>query len=253
MRYQNMRLLAICFIAAFFILSTSFSCLCAGEKFRVMLHTGSFPPYYFPENTPYTGIVKDVFNAFAKETGDTIEFVRCPFNRSQRKFDAGEVDIEPMSNPAWRQSAKVIGVFSKPFAVSDSIVLFNAEKAVPHAYPNELLGRTVGVVRGYVYPKYDPYFADGRIIPHVLENENKLVQLILAGRLDQALMNKDFALYQIKTNGLAGKLVVSEPYDSPAMMIRFHPSKKDAVPRFNKAIDKLLKDGTIKKIYDSYH
>ena len=250
--YQIMRLLAICFLAVLFIAATPFAHIGAAENLRVMLHSGSFPPYYFAEGDSRTGIVKDVFNAFGKETGDTIEFVRCPFNRSQRKFDAGEIDIEPMSNPAWRQSAKVLGVYSKPFAVSDSIVLFDADDAVPLDYPDKLLGRTIGTVRGYYYPLFSPYFSDGTMSAHVLENENKLIQLLLAGRLDQALMNKDFALYQIKERKLGNRLVVSKPYDSLDMMIRFHPSKKEALPRFNRAIDKLLGDGTIEKIYDRY-
>ena len=247
-----MRLMAICFLAVLFIAGSPFVCRSYAETLRVMLHTGAFPPYYFSSGDPRTGIVQDVFNAFAKETGDKIVFVRCPFNRSLYNFEAGEVDIEPMSNPAWRKGSKVLGVFSKPFAVSDSIVLFNAKKAVPLLSVDELKDRTVGVVRGYVYPVFDPYFESGEINPHVLENENKLILMLLAERLDQALMNKDYALYQIKKLNMGDLLTVSRPYDSLDMMIRFHPSKKDAVPRFNKAIDKLLSDGTIEKIYNQY-
>lgn len=247
-----MRVLAICFLAVLFIAAPPFVSRGDAETLRVMLHTGSFPPYYFPEGDSRTGIVQDVFNAFAEETGDNIEYVRCPFNRSLRNFETGEVDIEPMSNPAWRRGSKVLGVFSKPFAVSDSIVLFSKKKAVPLHSVDELKGKVVGVVRGYVYPVFAPYFESGEICAHELENENKLIQMLLAGRIDQALMNKDFALYQIKKLNMGDLLTVSKPYDSLDMMIRFHPSKKDAVGRFNKAIDKLLRDGTIKNIYDQY-
>ncbi len=247
-----MRLLAICFIAVLFAITSSSVEKVYAETLRVMLHTGSFPPYYFSSDDPRTGIVQDVFNAFAKETGDKIEFVRCPFNRSLRNFESGDVDIEPMSNPAWRKNSKVLGVFSKPFAVSDAIVIFNAKKAVPLLSVEELKNKTVGVVRGYVYPVFTPYFESGEMYPHILENENKLIQMLLADRLDQALMNKDFALYQIKKLNMGDMLTVSRPYDSLDMMIRFHPSKRHAVPRFNKAIDKLLSDGTIEKIYDQY-
>ncbi len=244
--------MAIRFVSVFFLISVIFVNESVADNLRVMLHEGELPPYYFKDADTRTGIVKDVFNAFAEETGDTIEFVRCPFNRSQRKFDLGEIDIEPMSNPAWRQSAKVLGVFSKPFAVSDSIILFRADKAIADVTPQDLFGKTIGGVRGYYYPVYNPYLVDGRINTHILENENKLVQLLLAGRLDQAFMNKDSAFYQIKEQGLKDKLVISRPYDSLDMMIRFHPSKQDVIPRFNKAIDKLMNDGTIAKIYEQY-
>ncbi|WP_419779132.1 substrate-binding periplasmic protein [Maridesulfovibrio sp.] len=247
-----MRVLPICVLAVLFIAVPPFVCKGEAETLRVMLHAGSFPPYYFSEGDPRTGIVQDVFNAFAKETGDNIKYVRCPFNRSLRNFETGAVDIEPMSNPAWRKGAKVLGVFSKPFAVSESIVLFNKKKAVPLHSVGELKGKVVGVVRGYVYPVFAPYFDSGEIRAHVLENENKLIQMLLADRIDQALMNKDFALYQIKRLNMGDLLTVSKPYDSFDMMVRFHPSKKDAVGRFNKAIDKFLRDGTIENIYDQY-
>ncbi|ACS80528.1 substrate-binding periplasmic protein [Maridesulfovibrio salexigens] len=247
-----MRLMGICVVILSLLIGFFSVRESIAENLRVMLHEGSLPPYYYKDGDPRTGIVKDVFNAFAKETGDTIEFVRCPFNRSQRKFDRGEIDIEPMSNPAWRQTAKVLGVFSKPFAVSDSIILFRAEKFIPDVTPQDLLGKSIGVVRGYHYPVYSAYFADGRINTHVLENENKLLQLLLAGRLDQAFMNKDTALYQIRELGVEDQLLVGKTYDSLDMMIRFQPSKQYVLPRFNKAIDKLLNDGTITKIYDKY-
>nr|WP_235727734.1 transporter substrate-binding domain-containing protein [Maridesulfovibrio frigidus] len=217
-----------------------------------MLHVDSLPPYSFDKGDARTGIIKDLFAALVKDTGDTVEYVRVPFKRALYQFDEGKIDIEPMSNPIWRKSSSLKAIYSIPFAVSEEILLFNADKYFPVNSPEDLLGRTVGVISGYYYPVYTPYFADERIKPHPLRSENKLIQLLLAGRLDQALMNKDFAQYQIKTQNLAGKLMVGEPCSVLDMMIRFHPSKKNAVPRFNEAIQKLLNDGTIEQIYDRY-
>ena len=110
----------------------------------------------------------------------------------------------------------------------------------------------MGVVQGDRYPVYEPYFADERIKRHPLKNENKLIQLLLAKRVDQVLINKDFAQYQIKKQHLREQLIIGGTYDQLDMMIRFHPNKKSALPRFNKAIKKLLQDGTIEHIYDGY-
>ncbi|WP_432735956.1 substrate-binding periplasmic protein [Maridesulfovibrio sp. FT414] len=224
----------------------------AADNFRVMLYDASFPPYFFDKEDPRTGIVKDLFSAFGKETGDTFEYVRVPFKRALHQFDSGQIDIEPMSNPAWRGDSAVLGEYSIPMGVSELIVLFNADKYLPIESPKDLTGRTIGVVMGYYYPSFAPYFEDGSIKPHVLPSDAKLIQLLEAGRLDQAIMNKDFALYQIKEKRLHGKLKLSRPCSALDMMVRFHPSKKDAIPRFNKAIRKLLDDGTIKRIYDQY-
>lgn len=237
---------------AAFAFTVPFTQECCAEKLRVMLHTGAFPPYFFEESDSRTGTIKDIFSALAKETGDTFEYVRVPFNRALLKFEAGQIDIEPMTNPVWRQNSKVPGLYSLPYTVSEEIVLFNASHFENYSSPEDLFDKTVGVVRGYRYPEFDPYFADGRIIDHRLENENKIIQLLLIGRLDQALINGDFARYQIRKEKLGSQLKVSEPFSVRDMMIRFHPDKKEVLPRFNKAIKKLLQDGTIERIYNQY-
>ncbi len=222
------------------------------DNFRVMLHTGSFPPYFFEKDDPRSGIIKDLFDTFSKETGDTFEYIRVPFKRAQYQFDKGVIDIEPMANPVWRTSASVPGLYSIPLALSEEILLFNIDKAIPVESPDDLVGKTIGGVMGYHYPVYGPYFDNGRIKLHLLPSENKLIQLLLAGRLDQALMNKVYAQYQIKTRFLDDKLVISKPCSVLDMRIRFHPSKRNAIPRFNKAIRKFLADGTIDRIYARY-
>ncbi|MBI9110065.1 ABC transporter substrate-binding protein [Maridesulfovibrio ferrireducens] len=247
-----MKFLKIWLVTAILIIASPFAHISAAETFRVMLQVESFPPYSFEKGDSRSGIIEDLFTAFAKETGDTFEYVRVPFRRALYQFETGKIDLEPMCNPIWRQSSSLRGIYSIPFAVSEEIVLFNADKYIPINSPEDLLGKTVGVISGYHYPVYGPYFVDGRINSYPLYNENKLIQLLLAGRLDQALMNKDFAQYEIKLQNLKDRLIISEPCNVLDMMIRFHPSKKDAVPRFNKAIQKLLNDGTIEQIYDRY-
>ena len=231
---------------------SSFSHTSSAETFRVMLHTGSFPPYFFKEGDSRTGIIRDVFTAITQETGDSIEYIRVPFKRSLRLFETGKIDIEPMTNPAWRTSSSVPGNYSIPFSVSEDIILFRQKQSIAVHSPEDLLGKTLGVIKGYYYPIYEPYFADGRIKANRVSSENKLIQLLLAERLDQVLINKDFAQYQIKIQHYSEQLIVGRSTSVIKQMIRFHPTKKNALPRFNKAIKKLLKNGSIEHIYDRY-
>ncbi|NDV23409.1 ABC transporter substrate-binding protein [Desulfovibrio sp. JC022] len=247
-----MKYITIWFVFVFSIITPYFAKDCAAETYRVMRYIESFPPYYFPKSSFQSGIVKDIFAALSKETGDTFEFVSLPYKRALYQFVTGKIDIEPMANPAWRSHSSVPGIYSIPFGVSEQIVLYNAKYAQPAYLPEDFAGETVGTVAGYTYPVFGVYFADGRIKEHQLKSENKLIQMLIADRLHQAIMNKDFALYRIKTEQLKDQLVVSKPCNSVPMMIRVHPSRKDALPKFNKAIKKLLEDGTISKIYGQY-
>lgn len=238
--------------AAIFITTLLFSQISTAETFRVMLHAGSFPPYFFEEDNIEKGTIRDIFSAIAEETGDTIEYVRVPFKRALHKFETGSVDIEPMTNPVYRESSSVKGIYTIPYTVAEEIVLFHKDHYTLVEKPEDLFGHSIGVVNGYHYPKYSPYFEDGQIKPLPLKNEHKLIKLLAAERLSQVLINKDFAQYEIKKQNLSEQLILGPSYHVLDMMIRFHPKKKDAVPRFNKAIDKLVKDGTIDKIYQKY-
>ncbi len=249
---QKMKFIQVLFAVFIFIFLPVFALDSEADTYRVMRYAESFPPYYFSEDHLQKGIVQDIFSAIARETGDTFEYVRVPYKRALYKFDSGAIDIEPMANPKWRKNAAVLGCYSIPFAVSEQVVVYNAKHSLATGFPEDLLGKTVGTVMGYTYPVYGPYFADGRIRKYELRNETKLIEMVLADRLHQAVMNKDFALYMLKIHEAKGELVVSDPCNTVDMMIRVHPSKKDALPKFNKAIKKLLADGTIERIYDQY-
>lgn len=222
------------------------------ETFRVMLHEGSFPPYFFKEGNGNSGTIRDIFQAIAQETGDSFEYVRAPFQRAVLMFEQGDLDIEPMTNPAWRAHSPVPGQYSIPFTTSEEIILFKAGVNFPVKSPTDLTGKSVGLVRGYRYPQYDSYFADGSIQTTRLANETELVKMLLAGRLDQIFINSDFARYQMKHDKQAATLSPGDIISKLDIMIRFHPSKAKAIPRFNRAIRQLKNNGTIKAIYDTY-
>ena len=242
----------VIFTSALLAFASFFSHMSAAETFRVMLHTGSFPPYFFEESDSRTGTIRDVFAAIAQETGDNFEFIRVPFKRALYQFETGKIQIEPMANPAYRGSSSVPGIYSIPFTVTEEIILFNKKHYIPVNSPEDLLGKRLGTVKGYQYPEYTPYLEDGRIKAYPSENENMLVKLLVLDRLPQVLINKDFALYAIKEQNLNEQLTVGQPYHVMDVMIRFHPNRKEAVPRFNKAIQKLIDNGTIEDIYDNY-
>lgn len=247
-----MKQLTICLFITVVAFLSSLNGANATEVFRVLLYTDSFPPYSFKTGSSETGIIRDLFKAISKETGDSFEYIRVPFKRGQYQFETGKIDIEPMCNPAWRKNSPVPGLYSIPFATSDEIVLFRSDKYIPLTCPGELTGKTVGTVSGYNYPAFGAYFAEERIKPYPMQDENKLIQMLLAGRLDQALMNKDFANYRIKVQSLQDRLKVSKPCSIVDIMMRLHPTRKHAIPRINKALQKLIDNGTIRGIYDRY-
>lgn len=221
------------------------------DHFRVMLY-GPYPPYVFSEGDNRTGISKDLCNAIGKVTNDTFEFVAAPFQRAQFLFDEGEIDLEVFCNPAWRKQSNVPGVFTIPHGKSVDIMLFGKGMKIPVKSPADLAGRTIGTVKGYIYPVYQPYFENQTINKFAGRDESQLLKMLYRGRLGQIFISKVLAQYLIKKNPQYAIFEFGPEISNRDMSIRLHPSKADAIPRFNKAIRQLLNDGTIDRIYAKY-
>lgn len=223
------------------------------DEFTVMEYSDDYPPVFFREDGQTKGIVPDVLNAISAITGDTFRYVRAPFPRAQEMFDHGEIDIEASVNPAWRTQAKVKGEYTVPYGESVNVYVFpGKESAFEISSYDDLIGKTLGIVRGYEYAGIGAYLADGRIRAAKVRDEDKLLKQLANKRVDVAAMHKPFVQYRMLKNPAFRHFVIGPVIDQCEIMMRFVPEKKDAIPRFNEAILQLRKSGKIDRIYARY-
>ena len=167
-------------------------------------------------------------------------------------FEENRIDIEPGVNPAWRTDSKVPGLFTISYAQSVDILLFAHGKSFPVKTPAALRGKRIGVVRGYQYPGFTRLFESGEIERYDTNGESQLLKMLLLGRLDQVIINKDLALYRMQESLEYQGLETGFPVSSVDVMLRIHPNKGEALPRLNAAIKQLMDSGRIERIWDKY-
>lgn len=222
------------------------------DEFRVLAHNKAFPPYFFTKENAQTGFYKDFFEAIGELTGDTFRFHSHPIKRGLVMFEESQIDIEPGINPLWRVDEKTPGLYSIPYAQSVDIILFAPGKRIAITKPADLSGKRIGVVRGYQYPGFSRLFESGAIERYDVTDESLLLGMLPLGRLDQVIINKDLALYEMQNNPDYRSLELGYEVSRVDVMLRLHPCVGTALPRLNAAIKHLIDSGRVEQIWRKY-
>lgn len=241
----------------FLVLACLMPSMLFAEAFKVGL--SEEPPLVFNKNSTLPGVYKEIFIEISKITSDTFEFDYGSAEQLVTRFNQGKIDIEPGINPVWRHSEGVPGLYSIPFSKSSSIMVTlkpASSKSKKNASKSSEKGRPLktGLVKGYQYPNLMAHFKDKTWVPVLADSELKLLTLLKQKKIDQAVIEQfvmDFFL-RSKKNTVSNQYILSKPLETLDVMLRVHPDKASAIPRFNDAIKKLIESGTIKKIYNHY-
>ncbi len=225
------------------------------ETFTVIAYQNANPPYNIrnlDNINGHSGIFVDIFARIEQLSDDKFEFRFYPVSRALREFDHGLVDIEPGINPSWRQHRKQPGLYSIEYAKSTEVFLFNPGKRVSVKKPIYLSGKTLGVVRGYVYPMLTEAFDSGLIKRVDNVSEFYLLKQLAAKRYDQILIGYDTALYYKKHHPKYQQFEVGDAVSVLSVHMRVHPSKAHLLERLNPILRQMVANGDIEKIYAKY-
>lgn len=237
-------------ITLIFLAIVFFSKQVFSDTFIVGCKSEGYPPFYFEQGNPETGIYADILNAVGLLTGDTFKKKYYPAPRKYMMFEQNLIDIEPGINPEWRKQYSDISVYTIPFGRASDVMIFRKGTKFPIKDISDLKGKSVGTVRGYFYPGYMEAFKDGHIKRDDAKNEEQLLLKLMVGRTNLAFINTSVAHYLIRLHNYECEF--GNVIGDVGVMFRFHISKKYAIERFNQALKKLLQDGTIDKIYGKY-
>lgn len=244
------RWISFALMTVIFFTITSFSKETLSDTFTVGFRSDWYPPLYFKKGSPDTGIYVDILYEIGRITGDDFKKKYYHTPRKYEMFEENLIDIEPGINPAWRKKHKDISIYTIPFGRAIDVMLFRKGARFSVKNITDLKGKNVGTVRGYVYPGYMEYFNYGRIKRDDSMNEEQLLRKLIKKRTDLAFINKTVAQYLISLHHYDceyGNII-----GDVEIMFRLHISKKYALERLNKALKKLLENGTIDKIYAKY-
>ncbi|MEX6501211.1 substrate-binding periplasmic protein [Pseudomonas zhanjiangensis] len=210
----------------------------------------NYPPMMIEEGRQ--GIYQDIFDELARLTGDRFDIQYYPYPRIGLLFEAGMLDIEPGVYPGWVRNRPIPGLFSVPFGEVVDVMAFAPGKAFPVQEPEDLRGKSVGLVRGYAYPDLAPLIAAGQIDRRNALNEAQLLEMLVRQRFDQIVINKAVVQYSVLKKPKYHSLEIGDVMSTFDVSMRVHPEHEAWLPKLDAAILELKRQGLIEKIYAKY-
>jgi polar amino acid transport system substrate-binding protein len=222
------------------------------KVYSVVLYHQANPPYSFVKEHQKEGIFIDLFHEISLLTNLKFKFVPLSVARGKLYFARGKVDIEPGISPRWRDKEEVKGVYSLSYANSKEIIMANSHKLHPVNHISQLYGKVIGKVRGYSYGDFDRHIGKNGLIVANNKSEKMLVAQLYKKRFDYILIGEASASYFINTEPKYKDFLKVYEVSNEPVSLRVHPNHQDILPVINKALDALIKSGTIAKIYAKY-
>lgn len=221
-----------------------------GETYLVGLK--SYPPYMIVHEDEVDGIYADIFGAISEVTGDQFEFMTLPHRRLNHFFELGEIDIEPGIAPVWRADQETPGLYTRPFLQMVDVTLFPDGKTLPIQAPEDLNGLRLGIRDGFYYPGFTGELDQDEIMTFQALDEHQLMTMLAADRLDVAFINQRVARYWSSRSPEFSELVEGNSIGQENVGMRIHPSQQELAERMDRALQKLLANGTIEEIIQNY-
>jgi polar amino acid transport system substrate-binding protein len=222
----------------------------SGEVLKVGMVEEGFPPLYFKRLSKEIGIYERILGEVSKYTKDQYQVIRIPQRRKHKMFEQKLIHIEPGVDESIRKPWSKISIYTRSFLKAEDTLVFHKGKSFPYKGPASLKGKKIGLIGGYQYPYFADELKNGQIVRDNSPNEETVLKKLLVDRIDLGLMYKITAGYYKKKN--QWDLEFGPIIDSRPMKFRFHISKKDAMERFDGALEKIIKNGALKKIIDGY-
>jgi polar amino acid transport system substrate-binding protein len=143
-----------------------------------------------------------------QKLGDfTFVLAYLPRKRLQVKLEEGSIDgIVIGMMPQWFDDvAQTKYLWTLPFAGDNFILVSSGSKPVSPELPSTLMGATIGLTLGYVYPGIDPWVSQNGLVRNDALNEEKNIDKLLLGRVDCIIVSQTVINYYIKLHGLQGR------------------------------------------------
>ncbi len=201
----------------------------------------------FQGNRLTTGFHKDLGDALAAKLGREASFLLLPRKRIAMALESGQADLICLYLPPW-----LPGQFqwSRGFFPVAEVLVSDTTVPQPHSL-QDVAGQPVATVLGYYYPEFDKTLGS-RFIRDDGHSSSGNLRKMAAGRLHHAITQQNTLDYYLKVGekiSVYPPLVVKKYKSQCAVSAKGHVS----VDEVNKAIDQLIKDGSVSKIISNYH
>jgi len=212
-------------------------------KYSVVGSGYSYP--YYSKDPNREGIVPDIIKLIFDDSNIISKEIIYPPGRIEPSFDKKSLDLD-IFNPQWMVNKDERSLYAFSLSIipfEDHIVYLTTTKAAIFIQ-GKLFDKDIGTVRGYSY-------GDNTVIKRVdFHSEKALIQALKLNRLEYIICNKNIAKHWAKQ--LSVSIEIGPVYSEGFLHIRLRKKLKHLLPRINQSINKLIENGEINKVLQSY-
>lgn len=204
------------------------------------------PMASFRDNQLTEGFHKDIGDALAARLGREARFLLLPRKRIAMALESGQADLICLYLPPWLPGASR---WSRGFFPVAEVLVTDTTVPQPRSL-RDVAGQPIATVLGYYYPEFD-HALGKQFIRDDGHSSSANLRKLAAGRLHHAITQQNTLNYYLK---VGEKLSVYPPlvvkkYKSQCAV---SPKGQVGVEDVNKAIDAMVRDGSVSKIISNY-
>ncbi|WP_374511776.1 substrate-binding periplasmic protein [Niveibacterium sp.] len=194
-----------------------------------------------------SGLLKDIGDALAMRIGRKPEYRVLPSKRLDAALTAGEVDVACNQTPEWRSAALI---WTAPLFQDRGWLVVRTSRP-PVRKMEELAGKRVGMVQGYVYVDPPPE-VQARLERDDAPSMRANIEKFLCGYNDYALVNELSFRYYLKQTGrvVAIHPPLMQPIFEPACGIS--PRSRISAAKIQRAAADLVAEHAMSRLLERY-
>ena len=221
----------------------------------VVMGDHAYAPVIYSQNGKAAGLLPAILARASALTGDHYDLRLSPWKRAYELAARGEGGVVGVS---FNQERAKSFDFSRPLYDDDIQIVTLKGKTFPYAKLEDLKGKTIGGVNGASYgDDVDKAIANGLFVVDRDVGQAGRLRKLLAGRLDAAFIGNGLAGFdgivsseeELRKNR-AQFVVLPTPLTRDPLHLAFPKSlnKREALNRFDAALEKLKQSGELKKL-----
>ena len=209
----------------------------------VIATSPDFPPFENLENGEVVGIEIDIMNLICDQMGVDLVIEQMDFESVIPGIQAGKFD-SGVSGITVTEDRKKNVDFSDPYFLASQAIVVTPDSAI--TCKADLTGKKISVQTGTTAEEY--CMDEGYEVLAFTAN-NDAASALTSGKVDAWVVDNEVAVALAAEQGL---VVLDEAMTSEPYAFAFPKGSDTLVAEFNKILNQLITDGTIKGIFDQY-
>lgn len=225
------------------------------EMEKIELICDEWPPYQIVENDQVSGFSTKVVKTVFERMKVSVKSIKAyPWKRAITMIEKGKADALFSANYT-EERTKFAFYPDEKIVNSPWVMWIREEDELKFESFNDLLGKKVGLVRGYSYTPELWNFVKKHNIYEEVTNDEQNFRILNAGRVDYITAELGNGIFIVKNTGLNKIIPLKDnPLKSDGLYIIFNKKNvpKSFVEKFSEELKKLKQESLYKFLYDEY-